>query len=1109
MVLSKGLFSKVLMAAILCRSLSFQPSRNSPSTATNRLRNGIKFTLSPLTALYSSKQSATHFKVVFQKVVRPNASNKDMFLPSLIDYIQTEFQLPQDLPMVYKSTILVDEDGVSDDAYSILELDSPLSRNSDETKMGIEVVGIYTDEDNASQVSLPSMAMVVVKKKNVKEGNNVMMNRLFDESESKIMKAFDNGLDDFIDDRVGLAASNRSKLNRKKKNGIEMDSGEGWSALDSLEEIEGFCKEDGTFEDLFVASTGRSIDDKVQENNNADTDSIVDAVVSNFEPDNQNDKSSKEESIAKHKEKKHDIIPSEDFAVMAAKMAAKKLKKASRKSGGGDFAVESARAAAETVVTKQQQQQHAPVASKEGTKSASEESKGASGDQQEVSMGQSMPMEIPTVGVSPMLKNLGRKGAGSYQVKVSSPETFSKRNKSVDAPIAKEEIEDLQKIQTKRNINLVTDMSDDAKKLSEKEIQTKLDAPASLIDNNVLKQPLKTKTDKEIEEDIIKAAKEIMPGTDLNDPTADMSPEELLKDILKFGDEQEKQEGDGTGFVQGAFSKAKEIISNEEAKEVAYKEVSRISDLDKIASDKPLSAEEELKRIFAAGENIAEKRMTQSSPRMKGQVNTNKSIVTEEYVDDLIGADKSVPGNARSIDDELAELEIRISKTPGEDSEAYGPNALFDIFSGPEVYNPNVDPETSVNWPGAQPGTRTDALLPPQLSEAVKSATFAAKLLSKMIEEDDGDEIKSFFIDGKKISNEQIQKLQRCVDEGVAVGLIEDPARFMKEQARLNILLNELCQQPEERFGEIATFYKDLLLSDNFVILLKENLRSVASSHLEMKRSGKDSSTLEEKHALERSILGKLVKYAQLLLKETQALGAELEANQLEVIRSICNVAMDPKHSTEEDTAEALTDAVKDMKPMLDENFVAYLKYAIAEEEARLARAGLVDDPEHNRWLFVLKIIQEGVYAELAVGVKRYIDHIGYVLRMDTNKERRELLAKLIDVMPSMDVRPFVKVVDNIAASLGQGSKGEFDDTDILGGMTNPILQLRRDVHELLPPERMKTMSKEADEWAARQREKLMERRGVAKQRLEAARDSESYESEIGRRGEVENFTSY
>ena len=36
---------------------------------------------------------------------------------------------------------------------------------------------------------------------------------------------------------------------------------------------------------------------------------------------------------------------------------------------------------------------------------------------------------------------------------------------------------------------------------------------------------------------------------------------------------------------------------------------------------------------------------------------------------------------------------------------------------------------------------------------------------------------------------------------------------------------------------------------------------------------------------------------------------------------------MDPSHQTEEESAMALTDAVRDMRPLLDDAFVAYFKY--------------------------------------------------------------------------------------------------------------------------------------------------------------------------------------
>ena len=432
---------------------------------------------------------------------------------------------------------------------------------------------------------------------------------------------------------------------------------------------------------------------------------------------------------------------------------------------------------------------------------------------------------------------------------------------------------------------------------------------------------------------------------------------------------------------------------------------------------------------------------------------------------------------------------------------------MFDVFSGPEVYNPNVDPLTAVNWPGAVPGTRNDITLPPELKDAVEQAQFASKMLRKIrqVENEDGPTGK-FFLGEKEIDAKKVSYLRKCVEEAVVVGLIPDPLDYLEEEAKLRMVLDEMSWQPIERFEDVASNYRDLLLSDNFASLIRERLEEMRAADRKAMKEGDINSDEQAKNEKEREILGKLITYAQLLLKETRALGAELEASHLEVIRSICQVAMDPSHQTEEETSMALTDAVRDMRPLFDDSFVAYLKYAIAEEQGKLARSGLLDDPEHNRWLFVLKIVQEGVYAELSKGINRYIDHIMYVLRMESKSERRMLLEKLIDVMPSMDVRPFVKVVDNIVASLGSGAKGEFD-TSVIGSMTNKLLQLRRDVQELLPPDRIKLMSKDADEWISRQREKLREQRKITKQRLKSAEETADYDEDVNLRKETERMT--
>ena len=99
--------------------------------------------------------------------------------------------------------------------------------------------------------------------------------------------------------------------------------------------------------------------------------------------------------------------------------------------------------------------------------------------------------------------------------------------------------------------------------------------------------------------------------------------------------------------------------------------------------------------------------------------------------------------------------------------------------------------------------------------------------------------------------------------------------------------------------------------------------------------------------------------------------------------------------------------------------------------------------------------------------------------------------------------------VESIVSSLGDGVKGEFEDVVELGEMTNKLLQLHRDVKELLPPERIERMSRDADEWAATQKKKLAEQRTVSEQRLRAAKETEHLQGEIqalARRGEMERM---
>lgn len=996
------------------------------------------------------------YNVLYQKVLRaPKDASSQMFLLNLVSYVQNVFELPSDLPMPYETT--VPEDGASSENRAVLTIDSPLSSNPSDAYLEVEVVGIFPDD---AAVSSPTMAMIALKK-NKSDGANSAAQGLFAASEKRIIQSLDRGLQDLEEGRVTVPEMFIDDAP------IDFSANEEDGVDEAIKRI--------GYQNSVDAASETDEKNTLQRKNhkpiNIERDGMGNVVIESPKVSTTTDSKSNPKSKqvnSMHREKKNNSTkPTEENPLK---------RKATVSKNDEDYAIKMARQQAESLMTTVKIGKR--TSSSQGTIAIS----GGDSDYAVLAAkraAESLKQRKPQIekGKEAKLDNKTKADSSSTKMATSLPQ----KGKAPQDLSNDEMFRKLQKLANKAKQDS-WNRTIANKKQQKSKMSSSKSAP---MENEATKAT--QKTDDEIRDDIktiaqqneqvqelLRSATDMMPVE--KDDEEGISPEELLAEVLKFGDEKEKENKPGFGFVEGAFDKAKDLLRSEESErktspELGYKEVDR----------KQKEEEEELRRIFAAGQSVAETKL--SAPMSSSESNLARPSISEEDIDALIDSDETVPRNARVLEDELAELEVRMSRSQGES----GTNKVFDVFSGPETYNPNVDPETAVNWPGAKEGTRTDVRLATALSTALKQAKFAAAVLSQLREEGDSDEEKKYFVGKKEISKDRVDLLQACVREAVNAGIIEDPLIIMAERSRLQMLLDELISQPEERLEEIALNYKDLLLSDNLVDLIKERLQAMAQRDLEARSRGSED-TLAAAHAREREILISLAKIGQGLVKDAQALGAELEVSMLEIIRSICEVAMDPSHKTEEDTAVALKDAVRDMRPLLDDAFVAYLKYAIAEEQGRLAREGVLDDPEHNRWLFVLQIVQEGVYAELSQGVKRYVDHIWYVLRMKSKSERKELLKKLIDVMPTMDVRPFVKVVNNIVSSLGTTVKGDFSDGVLLGEMSNQLLQLSRDVAELLPPERITELSKDADAWAAVQRQRLLERRNMTRQRLEAAR---------------------
>jgi hypothetical protein len=1005
--------------------------------------------------------------------------------------------------MVYETKVASDDHQEGDSSTEtttnrhLISWDSSLSPSPEATRMRVEVVGIYTDidddDDNNTQKqpssTAPNMAMVVVHKEStsVKAFQNLppMLQNLFQDSEKRILKALDRGLDDFVAGKIEFKAEpRRQQVSSKRQSAEQAMLADLMDDDDDLSEAKATRNPPANVLDADIVAdkppplTATKEQARPKEKNEASMSSKREAVLQTMNS-----------GVVKAKKEENISAPGLDFAVQAAKQAAAK-----REQSKEDFAVAAARKSAAK----------RPPSLNKTTEPPQTEDTDA-GEMID-------PASIDLTSIRPPIIDQDATGSRAFMQTISRPTDRSKKESNA---FKQEPVSDKAGAPVDMSDSSNPTVGDDSLNGTAK----RQESSDKNVDNTVMSNDGDPESAKVFptDEEIQKVTQEVL--EEMAQGGRDMTPEELLDDVLKYGDQQEKDNTEGSGFVSGAFEMAKEILREQQQtrdERLRKEVVSRVTaDMKGVAPDvrdipetrvMDLSPEEELRRMFEAGERIADGRITLKTDKDIATRAAEISTADNEVIDSVIATDRTISGHARVLDDELAELEVRINKSPGEEFDSPFKNPMFDIFSGPELYNPNVDPETSVNWPGALPGTK-NIRLPKELGEAVRQAEFAFEVLTSLKESEDDNGQKKYWVSERELTQQQVDNLRTAVMEAVEIGILADPLALMSERSRIQMLLDELRDQPEERLREVASNYKDLLLSNNFVALVKERLTSMADRDLEALRQDDDS--LDSVNSRERELLGQLVVYAQLLLKETRALGAELEAQQLEVIRSICKVAMNPAHKTEEETAEALSAVVRDMRPLFDEGFIAYLKYAVAEEEGRLARAGLLDDPEHNQWLFVLKIVQQGVYSEIAQGINRYIDHIGYILRMETPSERRMLLTKLIDVMPTLDVRPFVQVVENIAGSLGDSAAGEFSDFATLGEMTNKILQLHRDVRELLPPDRIALMSRDADEWVAERKRRLLEQQNQTRQRLRASRQTEHREGEIdslGRRGEMERI---
>jgi hypothetical protein len=147
------------------------------------------------------------------------------------------------------------------------------------------------------------------------------------------------------------------------------------------------------------------------------------------------------------------------------------------------------------------------------------------------------------------------------------------------------------------------------------------------------------------------------------------------------------------------------------------------------------------------------------------------------------------------------------------------------------------------------------------------------------------------------------------------------------DKGKLAVLLTELNRTDEFLHDNIIDSYRDLLLSDNFLYLLRQANKTTASYR-------------------ERLLYGKMANKAVTVVAELGALVKTESVRHLQTIHDVCEVAA----LYQQDELKFL-ERMDYLRPRFDTALLAYLRYAIQEEKNTIRLRGSDPDRLPSTWL--------------------------------------------------------------------------------------------------------------------------------------------------------------
>ena len=276
----------------------------------------------------------------------------------------------------------------------------------------------------------------------------------------------------------------------------------------------------------------------------------------------------------------------------------------------------------------------------------------------------------------------------------------------------------------------------------------------------------------------------------------------------------------------------------------------------------------------------------------------------------------------------------------------------------------------------------------------------------------------------------------------------EDVAAYPMDLRRMQLLLNELKNSPMEMHGTILGSFKDLLLAENFLYIMKQ-LNSTQND------------------AVTRQLCGKIVESAKQLTAELGALAKTESVRHLETIHDLSQVAVNYQH----DEIRFLNELDR-IKPRIDTDFLGYLRFAIKEETRSIKLSGSDPDRYPSKWLQVLQVIYQGALAEFESRFDRLLEPLILTLRFENSDLRRVLLERFVNITPILDLYYMRTLALNMASHVMNSPDAAFSDEKLKDRMP----QFLNDIELVLSEERIETKIAELKEELRSQGKELFAR---------------------------------